>query len=203
VYFVARIGWTLVVTFLDWYYKMKLVDKIVEVSNRPRSSEEKRTAKILPVFVFFFLFPALLFLIPSFVLDQWLHLPTLPNPFVRIAIAAILIVVGVVFLLWTLKAQREIGKGTPMPLTATRKLVVQKPYSYCRNPLAFGLLNFYFGISILIGSISSLVMVLAFAAIILAYIKFVEEKELEERYGEKYVAYKQSTPFLIPRRSRK
>ncbi len=181
---------------------MKLVDKIVEVSNRPRSTEEKRTAKILPVFVFFFLFPALLFLIPSFVLDKWLHLPTLPNLFVRVIIASILIVLGVIFLRWTLKAQREIGKGTPMPLMATRKLVVQKPYSYCRNPLAFGLINLYFGISILIGSISSLVMVLVFAVIILAYIKFIEEDELEKRYGEEYVAYKQSTPFLVPRRSR-
>jgi len=183
--------------------KMKFVDKIVEVSNRPRSTEEKRTAKILPVFVFFFLFPALLFLIPNFVLDQWLHLPTIPNLFARVIIATILIVVGVVFLLWTLKAQREIGKGTPMPLMATQKLVIQKPYSYCRNPLAFGLLNFYFGISILIGSISSLILVLIFAIVILAYIKFVEEKELEQRYGEEYVAYKQNTPFLIPWRSRK
>ena len=182
---------------------MKLVDKIVEVSNRPRSTGENRTAKILPVFVFFFIFPALFFLIPNFVLDQWLNLPAMPDSVVRVAIAAVLIVVGVVFLLWTLKAQREIGKGTPMPLMATQKLVIQKPYSYCRNPLAFGLLGLYFGISLLIGSISSLIMVLIFAVVILAYIKFVEEKELEKRYGEEYVAYKQSTPFLIPRKSRK
>jgi len=182
---------------------MKLVDKIVEASNRPRSTEENRTAKILPVFVFFFLFPTLLFLIPNFVLDKWLHLPTIPYPFARAIIGAILIVVGVVFLLWTLKAQREIGKGTPMPLMATQKLVIQKPYSYCRNPLAFGLLNLYVGISIFIGSITSLAMVLIFAVLILSYIKYVEEKELKKRYGEEYVAYKQSTPFLIPRGSGK
>jgi hypothetical protein len=48
-----------------------------------------------------------LFLIPSLALDKWLHLPTFPYPLARAIIAAILIVVGVVFLLWTLKAQRE------------------------------------------------------------------------------------------------
>ena len=86
-----------------------------------------------------------------------------------------------------------------MPLMATRKLVVQKPYFYCRNPLAFGLVNFYFGISIFIGSPSSVVMVFVFSAIILSYIKFIEEQELEQRYGDEYVEYKKSTPFIIPR----
>lgn len=177
---------------------MKLVDKIVEVSNRSRSRQEKRTARILPVFVFFIFFPAILFVIPNKVLDRWLQLPTLPYPLVREIIAAIMVVLGVVFLLWTLKAQREIGKGTPMPLMATQKLVVQKPYSFCRNPLAFGLINLYFGISILIGSLSSILIVGVFSALILTYIKFIEEKELEKRYKEEYLAYKKTTPFLIP-----
>lgn len=86
-----------------------------------------------------------------------------------------------------------------MPLMATRKLVIQKPYSYCRNPLAFGLLNFYFGVSIFMGSPSSVVVVFVFSAIVLSYIKLVEEKELEQRFGDEYVEYKKSTPFIIPR----
>lgn len=85
-----------------------------------------------------------------------------------------------------------------MPLMATRKLVVQKPYAYCRNPLAFGLITLYFGISIFIGSVSSLIMVVVFSMIILSYIKFIEEKELERRFGDAYVKYKQTTPFIIP-----
>jgi len=86
-----------------------------------------------------------------------------------------------------------------MPLMATQKLIIQKPYSYCRNPLAFGLINFYFGITILIGSISSVVAVAIFSAIILSYNKIVEEKELEQRYGDDYTAYEKTTPFLFPR----
>jgi protein-S-isoprenylcysteine O-methyltransferase Ste14 len=86
-----------------------------------------------------------------------------------------------------------IGQGTPMPLMATQNLVVEKPYSYCRNPLFFGVINLFFGISILFGSISSLVMVLAFSVIILLFTRFVEEKELEKRFGDEYLAYKRTT----------
>jgi protein-S-isoprenylcysteine O-methyltransferase Ste14 len=182
---------------------MKLADKIASYSSNPRSGKQTRIARILPIFVFFFFFPTMLFLVPHMLLDQWLNLPAIPNPPLRMAIGGVMIVVGVVFLLMTLKAQRDIGKGTPMPLMATQKLVVQKPYAWTRNPLAFGLLNLYFGISIFMGSVASVLVVLVFTVIILSYIKFVEEKELEQRYGADYVAYKEQTPFLIPRPARR
>ena len=127
------------------------------------------------------------------------RLPKLSVPI----LGGMMIVLGIFFLLWTLKAQWEIGKGTPMPLQATQKLVIQAPYSFTRNPLALGLINFYLGISIALGSISSLIIVLIFSAAILLYIKNIEEKELAQRYGADYVAYKKVTPFLIPRRSKK
>ena len=180
---------------------MKLVDRLVELSKNPLSPKNDFLAKGLPIFVFFFFFPIVFFIIPNFVLDPWLSLPELFSSMTRILLGGIMIFQGVYFLLWTLKAQREIGKGTPMPLIATQKLVIQAPYSFTRNPLVFGLINFYFGISIAINSISSLVIILIFSNLILAYIKFVEEKELTQRYGADYLAYKKITPFLLPRRS--
>jgi len=42
-----------------------------------------------------------------------------------------------------------------------------------------------------------------FTALIIAYVKLVEEKELEARFGEKYIRYKKKTPFLIPKRRKK
>ena len=110
-----------------------------------------------------------------------------------------MIVLGLFFLVSSTKSQREIGKGTPMPLMTTKKLVVEKPYSYYRNPLYFGLISFYVGISLLIGSISSLLMVVVFSVIILSYIKLIEEKELEKRFGQAYLVYKKGTPMLIPK----
>jgi len=178
---------------------MKFVDKLVAASKDPPSQRSRFVARVLPVFVFFFFFPTLLFIIPNFVLDRWLSLPTVLSFPIRIIPGGVLFTLGLFFLISSTKAQREIGKGTPMPLKATQKLVIEKPYSYCRNPLYFGLISFFFGISIMIGSISSLVMVSIFSAIILLYIKLIEEQELETRYGMDYLEYKKGTPLLIPR----
>ncbi|MEN8242300.1 MAG: isoprenylcysteine carboxylmethyltransferase family protein [Chloroflexota bacterium] len=177
---------------------MKIADKIAAASRHPLTPRRRFLAKALPVFVYAFFFPALLFVIPKFFLDPWLGFQTFLNPAARILLGGLLIVPGMIFLLWSIKAQREIGKGTPMPLQATQKLVVQKPYLYSRNPLFFGLINLFFGISILLGSISSVLIVLLFTVVILLYVKLIEEKELEKRFGDEYLAYKQNTPFLIP-----
>ena len=86
-----------------------------------------------------------------------------------------------------------------MPLMATQKLIVQPPYRYCRNPMALGGIGMYLGAAILFRSIGAMIVVLIFASLLLAYIKRVEEKEMEIRFGQEYLAYKQRTPFLIPR----
>jgi len=177
---------------------MKLVDKLAETSSRPPSIRRRILAKVLPVFVYTLFFPALLFFIPKFYLDRWLQLPTFLTPVVRGLLGGSLVTLGLIFLFWSIRAQRELGKGTPMPLMATQKLVVQKPYLYCRNPIFFGVVNLFFGISVLLDSISSLVMVLIFSVIILLYTKIVEEKELEKRFGDEYLSYKNRTSYFIP-----
>lgn len=178
---------------------MKLIDSLVNTSQRPLSKKNKFLAKVLPVFVFLFLFVPLLFILPVSVFDNWLNLPTLARFPFRFIPGGILTGLGLFFIRAATKAQREIGKGTPMPLKATNTLVIEKPYSYCRNPLYFGLINFFLGISLMLGSISSIGMVALFSFIILAYIKFIEEKELEKRYGDHYLEYKKETPLLIPK----
>ncbi len=82
---------------------------------------------------------------------------------------------------------------------ATQKLIVRGPYSYCRNPMTFGTDLFYLGIAIWLGSFSTIGLGLVYPAGILIYIKLVEEKELEERFGYEYIEYKRRTPFLLPR----
>jgi len=177
---------------------MKLADKLAETSNRPPSTRRRILAKVLPVFVYTLFFPALLFIIPKLYLDRWLQLPTFLTPVIRGLLGGSLLTIGLIFIVWSIRAQRELGKGTPMPLMATQNLVVQKPYLYCRNPIFFGVINLFFGISILFNSISSLVMVLIFSVIILLYTKLIEEKELETRFGDEYLSYKNRTPFIIP-----
>ena len=42
-------------------------------------------------------------------------------------------------------------------------------------------------------------MVLLPAICLLIYIKLIEEKEMELRFGADYIEYRRQTPFLIPR----
>jgi protein-S-isoprenylcysteine O-methyltransferase Ste14 len=108
------------------------------------------------------------------------------------------IVVGWLFANWTVKAQFSLGKGTPIPFMATQKLIKKAPYTYCRNPMTLGTAIFYLGVAVWVGSISALALGLVYPVGISIYIKLVEEKELEERFGSEYLDYKTRTPFLIP-----
>jgi protein-S-isoprenylcysteine O-methyltransferase Ste14 len=49
-----------------------------------------------------------------------------------------------------------------------------------------------------LGSIAAVGLGLIYPVGILAYIKLIEEKELQERFGSEYLEYKRRTPFLIP-----
>ena len=177
---------------------MRIAKNLAETSNQPPSFRRRFLAKALPVFVYTFFFPAALFVIPKLYLDRWLELPAFLSPILRAVLGGSLVIIGCIFIVWSIRAQREIGKGTPMPLMPTQKLVVQKPYSYSRNPIFFGVINLFIGISLLFNSISSLALVLIFSGIILLFTKFVEEKELEKRFGDEYLIYNEKTPFLVP-----
>ena len=37
-----------------------------------------------------------------------------------------------------------------------------------------------------------------FAAMLISYLKIIEEKELQMRFGDEYIEYKKKTPFIIP-----
>ena len=80
----------------------------------------------------------------------------------------------------------------------TQKLLVSGPFKQCRNPMTFGTICLYLGVGIIIGSLSSIAVVLLFGGLLLTYIKLVEERELAARFGQEYLDYKSNTPFIIP-----
>ena len=64
--------------------------------------------------------------------------------------------------------------------------------------MTLGTILAYGGIAILIGSFTALLAVAIFAALLIVYLKIIEEKELELRFGSEYIEYKEKTPFIIP-----
>ncbi|NWG03908.1 MAG: hypothetical protein HXY44_13740 [Syntrophaceae bacterium] len=167
-------------------------------SEHEYSKKERMITVLLGGFTFWIVVPILIIRV-SYCLDQWLHLPKFHYGLTNPVIGLIFMIVGWLFANWTVKIQFSIGRGTPIPLMATHKLIVEGPYAYCRNPMTLGTDFFYLGVAIWLGSLSAVGLSLVYPIGILIYIKLIEEKELEERFGAEYLAYKRDTPFLIPR----
>jgi len=149
--------------------------------------------------VFFLIVVPLGIVFVSALLDQSLRLPLFGNPATNTMISTVLMAAGFVWAMWAVYVQVTQGHGTPVPAMAPRKLIVDGPYQYSRNPMALGTLTFYLGVAIALGSYSAVMLVLVLALLLLFYIREVEEKKMAERYGEAYQQYRESTPFIIPR----
>jgi len=113
-------------------------------------------------------------------------------------IGAFFILVGFIYVAWSILAQIILANGTPVPVMPTQKLLVVGPFKQCRNPMVFGTVTAYLGCSILAGSLLSATAVILFAILLVLYIKRIEEHELEACFGQEYLDYKQRTSFIIP-----
>ncbi len=125
--------------------------------------------------------------------------PAFHYPPANAIVGGLLVLSGWLLGMWTNYVQFTLGRGTPVPLMATQKLIVHPPYSYCRNPMALGAIVLYGGVSVVAGSLGAALLVLLGAVALLTYIKVVEEQEMMARFGEEYLAYRRQVPFIIPR----
>jgi protein-S-isoprenylcysteine O-methyltransferase Ste14 len=174
------------------------VNRYKKWSEREYPKAQRVMAIIFGGIVFWILIPFFI-LAGSAIADPWLSLPRFFHRSISPVVALVLMVAGWLFANWTVKVQFSFGKGTPIPLMATQKLVVKRPYTYCRNPMTLGTTAFYLGVAIWTGSLSALILAWIYPVGILIYVRFIEEKELEQRFGVEYLEYKRKTPFLIPR----
>ncbi len=161
------------------------------------SKKQRLIAVILGGSIFWIVIPFFIIVL-SFHIDQGFHLQKFRYGLINPVIGLVSMAVGWLFANWAVRVQFTIGKGTPIPLMATQKLIVKGPYIYCRNPMTLGTDLFYVGIAIWLGSLSAVGLGLVYPVGILIYIKLIEEKELEKRFGSEYLEYRKNTPFLIP-----
>ena len=106
---------------------------------------------------------------------------------------------GLALVVWSVRIQYTLGKGTPAPKVATQSLVMQGPYAYTRNPMTLGALCMYLGIGVWMGSGVFIGLTVIVFSGLLTFILIHETRELSERFGEEYLEYKNRTPFLLPR----
>ena len=90
------------------------------------------------------------------------------------------------------------GKGTPLPLETARVLVVRGPYRYVRNPMAITGLSLGLMVGWWLGSWFTLAIVFAGGLVWHIFVRPIEERDLEDRFGEEYLQYKKQVRNWIP-----
>jgi len=132
-------------------------------------------------------------------LDRTLGIPAFHLGAASCILGGVLGAVGLFFAVWSIGDEVTRGRGTPLPIMPTQELLTRGPFRYCRNPMTLGTILAYSGLGIAAGTISGVGLVLCFGACLILYLKGIEEKELAERFGEAYLAYKREVPFILPR----
>lgn len=138
-------------------------------------------------------------------LDRALGLPPLvPPPWDTVAGLALLAWAWF-WIAWSLDFLVRRGLGHPNEILGrelappTRRLVTEGPYRHTRNPMAYGLIVFYFAaLAFLRNSISILAALPLACAFEVWYHRTCEEPGLLRRFGDAYSRYRAEVPLLLP-----
>jgi protein-S-isoprenylcysteine O-methyltransferase Ste14 len=141
----------------------------------------------------------LLCIIASFWVDKWLGLPVFRFTWWGIVISVILFILGFAIDAWIIVTFRR-ASGTPMPFKPPTKLVTTGIYAHVRNPMVIAGILIGEGLGFLFGSLSLIIIFIPILTLLgFLYLKAVEERELELRFGKEYLEYKKRVPMLIPK----
>jgi len=158
--------------------------------------------------IFAFLVPLGLYYL-SGVIDRRLGLPTFAGSPARLIPAALIGVVGIVFVFWSNLFLVTRGEGGPAEgfgvavSPRTRHLVVTGPYRWSRNPMVFGALSCYTALALFWGTIAGLIVLAVFLPCAMLYIRQFEETRLLKDFGKEYEEYKKRVSMIVPWPKRK
>jgi len=100
--------------------------------------------------------------------------------------------------LWSSFVMVRNGKGTPLPVDQTKKLVINGSYKYVRNPMAIAGIGQGLAISLFLGSVHILVYCLIGGLVWQFVVRPLEEKNMVERFGSDYEKYRAEVNLWIP-----
>jgi protein-S-isoprenylcysteine O-methyltransferase Ste14 len=149
------------------------------------------------------LVPSIIYIITS-LFDNVYRIGIIQNTIIRWVIIIILLVIGLIYGIWSVIIQDTIGQGGPLEIgnieisPKTKNLVVSGPYKYTRNPMLFGTLLIYLAFALFINSITSVVLVSAIFVFMLTVVVKMEEKRLLKDFGNQYEEYRKTVSMFIP-----
>ncbi len=149
------------------------------------------------------LVPSIIYLITS-LFDNVYRLEIIQNSIIKWIIIIILLVIGLIYGIWSIIIQNTVGEGGPVEIgnieisPKTKNLVVSGPYKYTRNPMLFGTFLIYLAFALFINSITSILLVCAIFVFMLTVVVKMEEKRLLNDFGNQYEEYRKKVSMFIP-----
>jgi len=113
-------------------------------------------------------------------------------------VGLVFIALGVVAYIWCSGSFVFYAKGTPIPFTPTKELVVTGLYKYVRNPLYIAGMLVLLGETLLFLSKGIFIYTLIMFGVFNVHV-LMEENHLEDTFEKKYDQYRKDVPRWIPR----
>jgi len=178
---------------------MRLADKYAEFIYQVATTKNKFRIVVTPIGIILWFGLSVLFIFASLWLDELLPVHLSLSPLSNIFLSLPLLVIGATLGLGTIYSFIK-ARGSPVPFNPPKKLITTGLYSWVRNPMILGWIIMLFGVGILLNSISLIfIFTPLFILLNVLYLKTIEEKEMEKKFGKEYLNYKESVPMFILR----
>ena len=97
--------------------------------------------------------------------------------------------IGAALAIWCIVTFALVGKGTPAPFDPPRRLVLQGPYRFVRNPMYIGAGLAMAGAAIFYQSVALFAYIAMFFLVTHVFVAAYEEPTLRRTFGKDYKAY--------------
>ena len=178
---------------------MSLADKCAELIYRIATTRNRLKVIMTPVGIIFWLGFGVFLVFASVWMDDILPLQLSFLPPSNIFLSLLPIIIGAILVLGTIYSFIK-ASGSPVPVNPPKKLITTGLNSQIRNPMLLGWIIMLFGVGILLNSISLIfIFTPLFICLNVLYLKTIEEKEMEKKFGKAYLKYKKSVPMFLPK----
>ena len=177
---------------------MTIRSKWIEFLYRVATGSRKLRNFFTPIGAFFYGLLIFSFVVVALQVDRLLGISAIFPRSLSIILALPVFSIALFLLGWSILNFFK-SKGTPVPFNPPPRLVTTDPYTYVRNPMLSGVFALLFGLGVLLGSASLLVVFTPLFILINVWeLKVIEEPELIKRLGEDYLEYRKRTPMFFP-----
>ncbi len=118
----------------------------------------------------------------------------------QIVAAMLIFVASALFGLWAVVTVAVRGQGTPMIFDAPRKLVIDGPYAWMRNPLLAAGIGQGMAAALYTGALLIVPCVVGGIVACQIMVWRLEKSELERTFGRNFEAYRRNVRYWLPMR---